>query len=94
VKDQRSYPSTKAAYESKREAMELRLRTSDVKVACRSRRLRLQTHQHTKQGRRLERLVRREKRINDNVALVEHVNHVCKICGHVCNFIRSYIPRL
>jgi hypothetical protein len=58
---------------------------------CRRTWLRLR-RRHTKQerGRMLGRLVQRGKRRRkDNTALMEHINHLCKIHGYVCNFIES-----
>jgi hypothetical protein len=34
-------------------------------------------------------LVQQEKRRKDNFALVILVNHMCKLCGPTCNFIKS-----
>ena len=33
------------------------------------------------------------KRRKDNVVVMELVNHVCKIHGHICNFIRRCTSR-
>jgi 5-methylcytosine-specific restriction endonuclease McrA len=38
---------------------------------------------------RIPRLVQQDRKKKDNDASIVFVNHVCKLCGHVCNFIRS-----
>jgi hypothetical protein len=35
------------------------------------------------------RLVKQERKIKDNDVTASFVNHVCKLYGHVCNFLRS-----
>jgi hypothetical protein len=68
------------------EAMELRLHITVVKVCIKG-------GDFSSKG--IRKLVqcgkRREK---GNVALVRLVNHMYKICGHICNFIRRFTTLL
>jgi hypothetical protein len=94
AKSQQSKPSLGATCELERRSCG----ASPVWWCCegvnRRQQLRRQRSRYMKQRRRrLTRLAHHKKiRGNGNIAPMTLVNHVCKIHGHTCNFIRCCIP--